>query len=201
VAFSGAPPINGSIRRYHSHQAKYLHKLPDTLSFSEGALLEPLSVVLHALERAPLRLGQSVLICGAGPIGLIMLAAAKASGAYPLVITDVDATRLAFAKQFVPECETFLMPMIGTPEVNAAEIVAVFINVLGSPQPSTVYECSGVHSSVHTAAYACQRGGQVMVVGVGKAIMDGLPFMHLSLAEVCCSAINGGESALLTCQD
>ena len=159
--------------------------MPEGLSFSDGALLEPLSVVLHAIERAPLRLGQPVLICGAGPIGLIALAAAKASGAWPLVVTDIDAARLEFAKIFVPECEVFLTPIDGTPETHAGEIVAMFTEVLNSEQPSIVYECSGVHSSVHTAAYACRRGGQVMVIGVGRAIMDGLPFMHLSLAEVC----------------
>lgn len=184
VKFSGAPPFHGSIRRYHVHHAKYLHKLPEELSFGDGALLEPLSVVLHAIERAPLRLGQPVLICGAGPIGLIALAAAKASGAWPLVITDIDAARLEFAKQFVPECEVYLPSMDGTPETHAVEIVSIFTKVLSSEQPSIVYECSGVHSSVHTAAYACRRGGQVMVVGVGRAIVDGLPFMHLSLAEV-----------------
>jgi L-iditol 2-dehydrogenase len=185
VEFSGAPPFHGSIRRYHVHRAKYLHKLPEGLSFSDGALLEPLSVVLHAFERAPLRLGSPALICGAGPIGLIALAAAKASGAWPLVVTDIDAARLEFAKKFVPECEVYLTPRDGTPETHAGEIVAMFTDLLHSEQPSIVYECSGVHSSVHTAAYACRRGGQVMVVGVGKAIMDGLPFMHLSLAEVC----------------
>jgi len=111
------------------------------------------------------------------------LAVAKASGAWPLIITDVDAARLEFAKGFVPECEAFLMPIRGEPEKHARDVVSLF-GKLGSLQPSVVYECSGVHSSVHTAAYVCERGGTVMVVGVGKDIMDGLPFMHLSLAEV-----------------
>ncbi|KAF8852044.1 sorbitol dehydrogenase [Acephala macrosclerotiorum] len=179
VAFSGAPPYHGSIRRYHVHRAKYLHKLPPTMTFTEGALLEPLSVVLHAFERSPLRLGSPALICGAGPIGLIALAAAKAS----------DASRLAFAKQFVPECETFLVPMKGLPVEHAAVIRALFLG-LGSVEPSIVYECTGVQSSVHTAAFACRRGGEVMVIGVGRAVMDGLPFMHLSLAEIDVKFIN-----------
>ncbi|KAK0130136.1 hypothetical protein ONS96_000663 [Cadophora gregata f. sp. sojae] len=190
VQFSGAPPFHGSIRRYHVHRAKYLHKLPDELSFSDGALLEPLSVVLHAFERVPVRLGQPVLICGAGPIGLIALAAAKASGAWPLVITDIDASRLEFAKKFVPECDVYLSPLHGKPEDIAADITALFTEGVGSDQPSVVYECSGVHSSFNTAIYACQRGGQVMIVGVGKAILDGLPFMHASLAEIDIKFIN-----------
>ncbi|KUJ08311.1 GroES-like protein [Mollisia scopiformis] len=190
VAFSGVWPYHGSIRRYHVHRAKYLHKIPSTMDFTEGALLEPLSVVLHGMERSPLRLGQPVLICGTGPIGLIALAAAKASGGFPLVITDVDAARLSFAKQFVPECETFLIPLSGSPEEHAAGIRSVFVNDLGSEEPPVVYECTGVQSSVHTASYACKRGGEVMVIGVGRAIMDGLPFMHLSLAEIDLKFIN-----------
>jgi threonine dehydrogenase-like Zn-dependent dehydrogenase len=50
--------------------------------------------------------------------------------------------------------------------------------------PATVLECTGVESSVVTASYACRRAGVVVVVGVGKSIMNNLPFMHLSLAEV-----------------
>lgn len=198
VKFSGAPPNNGSIRRYHVHHSKYLHKLPDSLTFSDGALLEPLSVVLHSFERAPLRLGAPALILGAGPIGLIALIAAKASGAWPLVITDIDASRLQFAKSIVPECETYLTPLGNTPEANAGEIIAIFEKVLGSEQPSNIYECSGVHSAVNTAIYACRRGGTVMLVGVGKPIMDGLPFMHMSLAEVCWYNLPRFVSQLLT---
>ncbi|OBT54775.1 hypothetical protein VE04_03463 [Pseudogymnoascus sp. 24MN13] len=190
VAFTGAPPHHGSIRRYHVHRAKYLHRLPDSLSYTDGALLEPLSVVIHGLERSPLRLGQPALICGAGPIGLITLAAAKASGAWPLVITDIDVSRLEFAKKYVPECETFLMPTSGIPEEHAAEIAALFVKGLSSEQPAVVYECTGVQSSVHTAAFACRRGGEVMVIGVGRAVMDGLPFMHLSLSEIDVKFIN-----------
>lgn len=185
VAFSGVWPYHGSIRRYHAHPAKYLHKMPPTMSFTEGALLEPLSVVLHGIERSPLRLGQPALVCGAGPIGLIALAAAKASGAFPLVITDVDASRLAFAKLFVPQCETFLVPMKGQPEEHAAGIRALFVDHLGSEEPAVVYECTGVQSSVHTAIFACKRAGVVCIIGVGKDIMDGIPFMYLSLGEVC----------------
>jgi len=184
VKFSGVPPHTGSIRRYHCHDSRYLHKLPDSLSFTDGALLEPLSVVAHAFERSHCRLGEPVLIAGAGPIGLIALAAAKASGAFPIVITDVDAARLRFAKAFVKECSTLQVPMDKSPEEVAAMIEKEFRDVL-SPPPRVSYECTGIASSVHTVLYATQRGGEIMIIGVGKKIMDGVPFMHASMAEVC----------------
>lgn len=77
----------------------FLHKLPETFSFSDGGLLRPLSVVLLAFERSPVIIGEPKVICGAGPIGLIALAVAKASGAFPIIITDVDENRLKFAKE------------------------------------------------------------------------------------------------------
>lgn len=76
------------------------------MSFEEGALLEPLSVALAGIERAGLRLGDPLVICGAGPIGLVSLLAAHAAGAAPLVITDLDENRLEMAKRLVPRVRT-----------------------------------------------------------------------------------------------
>lgn len=63
------------------HPAKYCHKMPDNMTFAQGALLEPLSVVMSAFRRLTIALGSSVLVCGAGPIGLIAMLHARASGA------------------------------------------------------------------------------------------------------------------------
>ena len=62
-------------------------RLPDNVSFEEGALLEPLSVGVHACQRAGVKVGSKVLICGAGPIGLVCLLTAKAFGATKVMIT------------------------------------------------------------------------------------------------------------------
>ncbi|MBE3042694.1 zinc-binding dehydrogenase, partial [Candidatus Bathyarchaeota archaeon] len=132
-----------------------------------------------------LSLGRPALICGAGPIGLIALAAARASGAYPIVITDVEPKRLAFAAEFVPGCTTYQVDTGLGAEANAGEIRRLF-GAEGDEYcaPATVLECTGVESSVCTAAFAVRRGGVVCVIGVGRAVMNNLPFMHMSLAEV-----------------
>ena len=64
-----------------------LHRLPDHVSFEEGALLEPVSVGVHACRRAGVSLGDKVFVCGAGPIGLVNLLTAKAMGAAEVIIT------------------------------------------------------------------------------------------------------------------
>lgn len=174
----------------------HLSRIPDELTYQEGALLEPLSVILHGIKGANVKLGQPTLVCGAGPIGLVALAAARASGAHPLVITDVNAERLAFAKSFVPRCETYqIKPKLSAQE-TAAEIRQLFNGGEAEQEhdeykmPASVMECTGVESSVCTACYCVRRGGTLMVVGVGKSIMNNVPFMHLSLAEIDLKFIN-----------
>lgn len=141
---------------------------------------------MHGIKSAGLSLGKGAVICGAGPIGLLALAAARASGAHPLVITDLEPKRLEFAKKFVPSVQMYLVDRDLDAEANAKKIRALFdfANVGESGAPETVLECTGVESSVVTACYTARRGGTVMVIGVGREIMNNLPFMHLSLAEV-----------------
>ncbi|KAI1293145.1 GroES-like protein [Xylaria venustula] len=189
VKFSGIWPDSGTIQRFKRHPAKWLYKIPDNLTYSEGALLEPLSVILHGIKGANVRLGQPSLICGAGPIGLVALAAARASGAHPLIITDVNAERLKFAKEFVPQCQTYRVNPKLSPEENAKEVRKMYGSDEYS-QPASVMECTGVESSVCTAAFAVRRGGTLMVIGVGRPVMNNVPFMHLSLAEIDLKFIN-----------
>jgi L-iditol 2-dehydrogenase len=145
--------------------------------------LEPLSVVLHGVKTGGLSLGKPALICGAGPIGLIALAAARASGAYPIVITDLEPKRLAFARDFVPGCITYQVDRKLSSEENAQAVRRLYGDNEYS-SPPTVLECTGVESSVVLAAHVVRRGGVVCVIGVGREIMNNLPFMHISLAEV-----------------
>jgi threonine dehydrogenase-like Zn-dependent dehydrogenase len=140
-------------------------------------------VVLHGIRRAGLTLGRGAVICGAGPIGLIALLSSRASGAHPLVITDLEPKRLEFAKKLVPECETYQVQRDLSSEDNAKRIRKLF----GDSEygcPETVLECTGVESSIVTGAFAVRRGGTLMVIGVGRPVINNIPFMHLSLAEV-----------------
>lgn len=166
-------------------------RLPDNLDFTQGALLEPLSVALAALRVAHLTLGRGVVVCGAGPIGLATLLAARASGAHPIVVTDLEPTRLAFARELVPSCVPYQVDRALGARANARAIRALFGARGGEgevgdeyPAPPCVIECTGVESSVCTAAFTVRRGGRIVVVGVGKDTMNNLPFMHLSLSEV-----------------
>ncbi|KAK5281989.1 hypothetical protein LTR40_003973 [Exophiala xenobiotica] len=152
--------------------------------------------------KGALEIGRPALICGAGPIGLVALASAKASGAWPLVITDMEEQRLEFARRFVPGVKTYHVQLSKTSLQSAEEIRHLFGCAGGRDvdrgisdsneynAPAVVLECTGVEPSVVTAAYTCRRSGLVMVVGVGRSIMNNLPFMHLSMAEIDLKFIN-----------
>lgn len=178
VLFRSTPPVPGLLRRYVNHPATWCHKIGN-MSYEEGALLEPLSVALAGIQRAGLRLGDVALICGAGPIGLMSLLCAKAAGAEPIVITDIDERRLAFARDLVPGVRTHKVEF-----AHSAMEFADAVNVLTEGQePQVAIECTGIESSIAGAIQTVKFGGKVFVIGVGRDEIK-IPFMRLSTREV-----------------
>ena len=97
VRFFATPPIDGSMARYVVHPADFCYALPEHVSLDEGALLEPLSVGLHACRRGGVGPGSRVLVTGAGPVGLTALLMATAAGAAEVLVADVRPERLDLA--------------------------------------------------------------------------------------------------------
>ena len=179
VSFLSTPPVPGLLRRYVNHPATWCHKLPDSVSYEQGALLEPLSVALAGLQRAEVRLGDPVLVCGAGPIGLVTLLCCRAAGACPLVVTDIDEGRLKFAQELCPSAQGVLVRPGTGAEETAAEIVAA----MGGLEPALAVDCTGAEPSIAAAIWAVKFGGKVFVIGVGRDEIK-IPFMRASTREV-----------------
>jgi L-iditol 2-dehydrogenase len=118
------------------------------LTYEEGALIEPLSVALAGIERSGLRLGDPLVICGAGPIGIVTLLAANSAGAAPIAITDLDENRLKVAKSLVPRVRTVQVQK----DQDAHGVASSVKHALGQ-EAKLVIECTGVESSIHTAIY------------------------------------------------
>ncbi|KAI1435538.1 GroES-like protein [Xylaria sp. CBS 124048] len=177
VEFLSTPPVPGLLRRYVNHPAMWCHKIGD-MSYENGALLEPLAVALAGMQRSAIQLGDPVLVCGAGPIGLVTLLCVKAAGACPIVITDIDEGRLKFAKEICPSVITHKIERMSA-EDTAKGIVASF----GGIEPAVTMECTGVESSISSAIWATKFGGKVFVIGLGKSELN-FPFMRASTREV-----------------
>eukprot|EP00128_Syssomonas_multiformis_P008003 Colp12_sorted_trinity150504_noHs@19368 len=176
VRFCATPPIHGSLARVYNHAADFCYKLPDHVSFDEAALLEPLSVGIHACKRAGVTLGSKVLICGAGPIGLVCLLVAKAAGAAVVGITDLDEGRLAVAKRLGAD-HTFKVT-----RQDAKEFAANVAATLGG-QADVAIECSGAEPAIRTAIFSTASGGCVVLVGLGAAEVK-MPIVDAATREV-----------------
>jgi L-iditol 2-dehydrogenase len=176
MRFCATPPIDGSLANYYVHASDFCYKLPDHVSFDEGALLEPLSVGVHACNRAGVSLGSKVLICGAGPIGLVCLLTAKACGASETIITDLDAGRLEMAKKLGATHTV----KVTTRDSN--ELAKLIETTLGC-KPDQTIECSGAQPSIATAIYATRSGGTLVLVGLGAPEVK-LPIVDACIREV-----------------
>ena len=99
VIFFATPPVDGVFQEYVAHEAGLGCKLPDNVSTLEGALVEPLSVGLHAAMQGGAHIGQTAVVTGAGCIGLVSLLALKAMGVSRVIVVDVIDKRLQKAKE------------------------------------------------------------------------------------------------------
>lgn len=175
IFFCATPPDDGSLCRYYKHAADFCYKLPNHVSFDEGALLEPLSVGVHACNRAGINIGDKILILGAGPIGLVSLLVAKAAGAGKVAITDLDENRLKMASQLGAD-EVFQIK-----SRDAKEVSDEIKNSFG--QPLRTIECSGAESSIQTGILVTKAGGVLIVVGMGKPVIN-VPLVDALVREV-----------------
>jgi L-iditol 2-dehydrogenase len=136
--------------------------LPDNVSLEYGALVEPLSVAIHARGRANLQAGSTVLILGAGAVGLLCAAAAKAAGAKSVVIADIQEDRVNFAVKNGFADAAIVVPM-GRPQTIedklayaqdlAGTVKATEINGEAIGEVTVTFECTGVESCMQTAIY------------------------------------------------
>ncbi|MFV0363466.1 MAG: alcohol dehydrogenase catalytic domain-containing protein [Suipraeoptans sp.] len=136
VQFLATPPYSGALKKYMSYPAYRAFKLPDNMSTMEGALIEPLSVGIHAAIQGEVSIGKTVVILGGGCIGLCTLLAAKAYGATRIIVTDLFDNRLDKASEIgAPDTinskdEVALSKILELTEGSGADIVFV---TAGSP--------------------------------------------------------------------
>ena len=90
---------DGAMANYVKVKAPYVYELPQDMSYEVGALIEPLSVATHAVRRADIKMGETVLVIGAGAIGMLVAALCRQCGAGEVIIADFNDQRLALAKE------------------------------------------------------------------------------------------------------
>lgn len=178
MRFAASPPIDGTLTGFYTSPEDFCYKLPEHVSLQEGALIEPLAVAVHIVKQAEIKPGQSVVVMGAGPVGLLCCAVAKAYGASTIVAVDIQPSRLEFAAAYAAT-HTF------TPErVSAEENAANILKQIGLPDGAdAVIDASGAEPSIQTSIHTVRRGGVYVQGGMGKSDIT-FPIMAFCMKEI-----------------
>jgi D-xylulose reductase len=160
VRFWATPPVQGCLRPSVVHPAAFTFRLPDPVSFAEGAMVEPLAVGLHAANKARLRPGDLAVVLGAGPIGMVTALAALAGGCAQVIITDVLPEKLELAARLGP------ITPVNVREQNLGEVVRRLSEGWGA---DVVFDAVGLPQSTAQAIEVLAPGGTVVLIGMPGA--------------------------------
>ncbi len=158
VVFYATPPVDGAFAEFVTIHEDFAHPVPDSISDDAAALLEPLSVGVWACRKAEVALGMSVLIAGAGPVGIMTALVARASGASRIVLSDVNVDRLSKASDLGFDA-------VDARKWNAADTVDADVFV----------DCSGNPAAIDAGIRAVKPAGKVILVGMAADGMVPLP--------------------------
>ena len=195
------PHLDGTLQTTLSQPEAMCHLLPKNVTFEQGALVEPLAVSLHGINRSvnagsgggtPL-VGSNALVLGAGAVGMLTAAALSVAGVSNIVIADIDAPRLEIAAAMAGgrfKLKTFLIPKKAPPAstdeaLSNAESLAKEVGAVGGLEAGfdRVFECTGVPPCVQLGIYAATAGGKMILVGMGSPVQT-LPLGAAALREV-----------------
>ena len=155
--FMAAPPFHrGALARYVSHPARMVFKLPDNVSNREGALIEPLAVGMHSVNRSGAKLGMKAVVIGSGCIGLMVIASLKAMGVRDIIVADLFDLRLDNAKNMGASVT------INSKEKNLIEEVKA---LTGGEGADLVFETAGSTKTAAMTIDMVRPGGKIVMVG------------------------------------
>lgn len=147
---------HGAFAEYVVVPARVSYLLPEALQFEHAAMIEAVSVAVHAVSLAPIGKGDIVVVIGAGMIGLLTLQAVRAAGATRIAVVDVEPSRLEMAMQFGAEWAL---------SSRECDVVAEIGAVTAGRGADLAIECVGVTATVKMAVDCVRKGGAVTLVG------------------------------------
>jgi len=148
----------GCAKEYFKIEEAKVIKIPESMSYDEGALVEPLAVACHALRRSEMELkDKKIIVLGAGTIGNLVAQASKAKGAAKVMITDISKFRLNLAK----ECGIDIVL-----DVSKYDLKEEIVREFGIKKADLILECVGSQATINDAINNARKGSDIIVVGV-----------------------------------
>lgn len=178
MAFAATPPIDGTLAKYYVLPEDFCYKLPESMSLEEGALMEPLAVGVHIVRQAALKPGDTMVVFGAGPVGLLCAAVGRAYGAIKVVMVDMNEERLSFAKSYA--ATQTVVAQKESAQDAAARIVKA--GDLGAGADAII-DATGAEPCIQTAIHTLRNGGTYVQGGMGKPDIT-FPIMALCTKEL-----------------
>ncbi len=157
VTFWATPPVHGVLRPEVVHPAAFTYKLPDNVSFEQGAMVEPFAIGMQAASRAGIKPGDTAAVIGCGPIGIMVALAALAGGCSKVYVSDLSAPKLEIAGQY-----DGIVP-VNITEQSLADRVAADTDGWGV---DVVFEASGSPRAFADLFKPVRPGGVVVMVGL-----------------------------------
>jgi D-xylulose reductase len=157
VRFWATPPVHGVLRPTVVHPADFTFRLPDHVSYAEGAMVEPLAVGVHAATKVQVQPGDLAVVIGAGPIGMVTILAALAAGCSRVIVSDIHGPKLELAKTLGA-----VLP-VNVRNQRLADVVSRESDGWGA---DVVFECSGYPPAMAEIFDLVCPGGKVALVGI-----------------------------------
>ena len=157
VRFWATPPVHGCLTPEVIHPAAFTYKLPDTVSFAQGAMVEPFAIGMQAALRARIQPGDVAVVTGAGPIGMMVALAALAGGCSKVIVADLAQPKLDIIGAY-EGIET-----VNIRTTSAVDAVNAATEGWGA---DVVFECSGAAPAILNIAQLARPGGTVVLVGM-----------------------------------
>ena len=157
VRFWATPPVHGCLTPQVVHPAAYTYRLPDQVSFAQGAMVEPFAIGMQAALRARIQPGDIGLVTGAGPIGMMTALAALAGGCAKVLVADLAQPKLDIIGAY-PGIET-----VNIRTTPAAQAIAEATDGWGA---DVVFECSGAAPAILGLPALARPGGTIVLVGM-----------------------------------
>ena len=157
VRFWATPPVHGVLAPYAVHPAAFTYRLPDNVSFAEGAMVEPFAIGMQAASRARIVPGDVAVVVGCGPIGIMIALAALAGGCSKVLISDFSAPKLKIAAQY---------PGIVPVNIGEQSLVDAVRTATDGWGADIVFEASGSPKAFANLFDVVRPGGAVVLVGL-----------------------------------
>ncbi|WFE75847.1 NAD(P)-dependent alcohol dehydrogenase [Roseinatronobacter sp. S2] len=157
VKFWATPPVHGCLTPEVIHPAAFTYRIPDNMSFAEGAMVEPFAIGIQSALRARIQPGDVGLVIGAGPIGMMTALAALAGGCAKVFIADLAQPKLDIIGAY---------DGVGTINIRQSSAAQAIAAATGGWGADVVFECSGAAAAVLGLPALARPGGTVVLVGM-----------------------------------